>query len=125
MQLHSLDREEPEAAQDQNDMHDLFVLCERDPEHVLDLLVKELIETPNAEKSTDNSYLNSIAIHDEGHMLTVTGAIPTVVRLMRDLHASGIEEDLQTVGWHTVMHIESSDEPAIVKTWITPKIDMR
>eukprot|EP00435_Cladocopium_sp_Y103_P033730 s2880_g8.t1 len=47
-----------------------------------------------------------------------------VVRLMRDLHASGMEHIMMQLGWYTVMHIESSSEPALVKMLIIPRLEM-
>ena len=123
--LQPAERSETSARPDAIDLRDLVLMNEHDPGRLLDLLVKELLETPESEQYLDADYLNSVAMRDEGPMLSLTGSVPTIVRFMRDLHATGIEEILQTLGWQTVMHIESSQDPAIVKMMIMPRIDMR
>eukprot|EP00435_Cladocopium_sp_Y103_P055143 s189_g18.t1 len=101
-------------------LNDLVRMEETEPSKLFDFLLRKLLDDRSAESHIDVSYLGTAAIRSESGSMSITGTVPTIVRLMRDLHASGMEHIMMQLGWYTVMHIESSSEPALVKMFIIP-----
>eukprot|EP00435_Cladocopium_sp_Y103_P007880 s727_g2.t1 len=88
-------------------------------------LIHSLFQSEGLEKHLDLGFLRDSAIRKDDIGFSMTGSIPVAVRFLRDLNVSGIEQILQAMGWHAILHFESCSHPAVVRIMVIPRVGIR
>eukprot|EP00435_Cladocopium_sp_Y103_P020001 s186_g4.t2 len=88
-------------------------------------LVQSLLQMDDVLPHLDLSFLRNSAFRRDDVGFSMTGTIATVVRFLRDLNMSGIEQIVQAMGWHAIMHFVDCRGPVIVRLMVLPRPGIR
>eukprot|EP00435_Cladocopium_sp_Y103_P053164 s137_g17.t1 len=118
-------RDHPDALPSAFSFDELEQMSHTEPGRLMSALVQNLINDEEAEKHMDLSFLRNATFQKTDVGFSLTGAIPTIVRLLRDMNVTGIERLLQALGWQAVLYFLECRSHPVVQLLILPRIGIR
>eukprot|EP00435_Cladocopium_sp_Y103_P043937 s1625_g12.t1 len=128
LQLHGggpLPEQPPRSIHEAYSFQELEDLEQADVNRLISVLIQNLVDVPADEQHMDLGILRNATLRQDGPSFTMVGSVSSVVRLMRDLSATGIEALLRAIGWITAMSISDCREPVQVQLHLMPKAGVR
>eukprot|EP00435_Cladocopium_sp_Y103_P018274 s3651_g4.t1 len=128
LQLHGggpSDEQPPRSIHEAYSFQELEDLEQADVSRLISVLIQNLVDVPADEQHIDLGVIRNATLRRDGPSFTMVGSVSTVVRLMRDLSATGVEALIRAMGWITAMSISDTRPPVQVQLHLMPKTGVR